>query len=328
MYDLITIGDPTIDTHVQIAEDCDECEVMETHKKHLCFEYGGKIPIIDSFQSLGGNAPNVAIAAHKLGLHSSLVSTVGRDAYGDMALQELTKYGIDTDFVTVSTNHKTRYSIVLNYRAERTILSYSDKKQYTWPEKFPEAAWIYYTGLSAGFEQVHEQLLAYLAEHRTVRLAVNPGSYMLKYAPAALRDAIAHADVLILNNEEARKILEMPTKQTASETELLRALLAAGAKEVVLTDGENGAWAGNKEEVWHCKRFPVDVVAKTGAGDAFSAGYLAARNKNHDIAHAVLWGAANGAAVVSAHGPHAGLLDEAGMEKMLQRFSSIKPTAL
>ena len=34
----------------------------------LCLPYGEKLPIVDSFQALGGNAANVAAGATRLGL--------------------------------------------------------------------------------------------------------------------------------------------------------------------------------------------------------------------------------------------------------------------
>lgn len=329
MFNLIAIGDPIIDTHVQIDEDCAECRISEpTKKMQLCFEYGSKVPVIDSFQSLGGNAPNVAVGAVKLGLRTALISTVGADMNGKMAVAELKKNGVDTSFVTVDKAGKTRYSIVLNYRQDRTILSYSDKKNYDWPSAAPETEWVYYTGMSEGFESVQKKLLGYLTKHPTVRLAVNPGSYMLKYAPQALSEIISHADLLIVNLEEALQILGTTIDKEKNITTIIHELIACGPKEVALTDGANGAWCGTEEEIWHLDSYPVKVVAKTGAGDAFSSGYVTARLQGHDLAHALEWGIGNSTAVIEKHGPHAGLQDKNGIKKMIARFATIKPKAL
>jgi len=328
MFNLIAIGDPIIDTHVQIDDNCAECRIMEPHQKHLCFDYGSKIPIVDSFQSLGGNAPNVAVGAVKLGLSAAVVSTVGADMNGEIALRELNSQGVDTSYIATDKNGKTRYSIVLNYKQERTILSYSDKKTYIWPKKMPDAEWIYYTGMSAGFEPVQKSLIAYLDKHPTVRLAINPGSYMLKYAESALKEIIARADVLIVNLEEALQILNTSLSKEKNVTSIIHELITLGPKEVALTDAGRGAWAGNRDEIWHLEVFPVEVVAKTGAGDAFSAAYLAARSHNHDFIHALSWGVANSSGVIQQHGPHAGLLSEPEIKKMITRFATIKPQKL
>ncbi len=321
MFKLVAIGDPIIDTHVQIEENCLECH-LASDNKHLCLNYGEKIPIIDSFQSLGGNAPNVAVGAARLGLTSAVLSTVGTDAYGKLALQELKKQGVDTTLISKDRTHQTRYSIVLNYRGERTILSYSEEKTYRWPTKMPPTDWIYYTGLSKGFEIIQEKLLKYLTSHPTVRLAVNPGSYLMKYAKEKLCEVLPRTDLLIVNLEEAEKILNTTLEEKKSAAALIHALLREGPKEIVLTDGQRGALAGTTETTWHIPAFPVPVVAKTGAGDAFSSAYIAARFYGHDIATALRWGSANSSGVMQEHGPHGGLQDQAGIKHTLTQFKT------
>ncbi len=323
MYNLLCIGDPIIDTHVQIAEDCAECSVETMGTQKICFEYGAKIPIIDSFQDLGGNAPNVAAAAAKLGLTTTVIATVGDDANGRMAIEFLKKYKVGTELVTTQAGVATRYSIVLNYKTDRTILSYSEKKEYIWPEPIPATQWIYYTGLSEGYEVIQDKLVQFLDNHPTVRLAVNPGSYMLKYGLPRLSEILKRTDLLIVNLEEAQHILNTTLVEAKTPEALVRELAELGPSEVVLTDGARGAWATDAEEVWFQASFPIHVVAKTGAGDAFSAGYIAARLKNHDIQHALVWGTANSSGVIQAHGAHAGILDERSLQKMIEKFSAI-----
>lgn len=328
MYNLIGIGDPIIDTHVQIDETCTEaeCHLSErTDDMQLCFEYGSKVPIVDSFQSLGGNAPNVLVGATRLGLSTALISTVGRDANGAMALEALKKEKVDTDFVAQDTKNKTRYSIILNYKKERTILSYSNEKKYRWPSPVPPADWVYYTGMSAGFEPIQEKLRGYMDKHSSASLAINPGSYMLRYALPELREAISWAKLLIVNLEEAEKILGSTLEKEKNVRALIRELASLGPKEVALTDGGRGAWAGTPEEVWHLDAYPVEVISKTGAGDAFSSGFITARFFGHDIAHALEWGIANSSGVVQNHGSQAGLCNQKELKEMMKRYSAIKP---
>ncbi len=327
MFNLLAIGDPIIDTHVQIGDDSAKCRLLtEQNEKKLCLDYGAKIPIVDSFQALGGNASNVAVAAVKLGLSAALVSTIGDDANGHTILEKLKHFSVNSDYVTFESGATSRYSIVLNYCGERTILSYSEKKNYIWPEPIAAAEWVYYTGLSEGFEPIQAELFRYLENHQAAQLVINPGSYMLRYALPALREAISRADIVIVNLEEAELILETTMEKEKNISALIHGLCELGAEEAVLTDGEHGAWAGNKEEVWHVEAFPVSVTSKTGAGDAFSAAYMAARHYGLDYAAALLWGAANSYGVIQAHGPHAGLMKKEGITKTIARFPNVKPT--
>ena len=199
MYQLIAIGDPIIDTHVRIDDSSAECRIIPHENKKLCFDYGSKVPIIDSFQSLGGNAANVSVGATKLGLKTAVLCTIGKDPNGQMITKELARYGVDTSLLSVDPSAKSRYSIVLDYEKDRTILSYSSKKNYAWPKPAPETEWIYYTGLSEGYELIHKNLTKYLTDHPTVRLAFNPGSYLMKYGKKYLPEIISRTDVLIVN---------------------------------------------------------------------------------------------------------------------------------
>jgi sugar/nucleoside kinase (ribokinase family) len=328
MYHILAIGDPIIDTHVRIDDSSAECQVIPHGTNKLCFDYGSKIPILNSFQSLGGNAANVGIGTAKLGLKSSLISTVGNDASGQMAVRELAKYGVDTRYLTIDAQARTRYSIVLNYLEERTILSFSDKKNYVWPEPAPETEWVYYTGLSEGFEKLHTPLLKYLKNHPTVHLAFNPGSYLMKYGRDYVKETVQRADLLIVNLEEAEMILGTTFEKEKNIKGIINKLLTLGSKEVALTDGQNGAYAGDKDEMWRMKSLPIPVIAKTGAGDSFSAGYIAARYYGHDIKHALAWGVANSSGVIQKEGPHSGLLDQKGIEAMLKQFPHVSQLPL
>ncbi|MFA6105686.1 MAG: carbohydrate kinase family protein [Patescibacteria group bacterium] len=328
MYQLIAIGDPIIDTHVRIDDSSAECRIIPHGNIKLCFDYGSKVPIIDSFQSLGGNAPNVCVGATKLGLKTAVLSTVGKDVSGQIAIRELARYGVDTSLITIDPTAKTRYSIVLNYLKERTILSYSNKKNYAWPTPAPETEWIYYTGLGDGFETMHKHLMKYLTLHPTVRLAFNPGSYLMKFGRSYLAEIISRTDILIVNLEEAESLLNTKLAKEKSVRTIIHGLISRGAKEVAVTDAEKGAWVGNDEEVLHLNSFPVTVVAKTGAGDAFSAAYLAARFKGHDLKNALIWGITNSASVIQHEDCHTGLLDEAGIKNLTKNFPNIKPLAV
>lgn len=323
MYNLITIGDAVLDTNVLIDNATLECDINHQNCR-LCLNYAAKIPITGSFQALGGNAANMAVAAGKLDLKTGILTSVGNDANGQMIKEELEKCGVNTDLLSLDNEIKTRYSVVLHFKKERTVLSYHQKRKYDFPKDLPETDWIYYTSLSEGYETLQDNLLIFLNKHKSVRLAYNPGSIQLKNLNL-IKEILPRADILIVNLEEAEKILGTTLNKEKSIRAMIRELLALGAAETVITNGGEGAWAGNKEEVWKCESFPVKVVSKTGAGDAFSSGYLAARLYGHGLGAALNWGIANSCAVISSSGPKKNLLNKKEIIKMISKFSSIKP---
>lgn len=322
MYELVAVGDCLIDTHVQIDDAALECDLHEKHCR-LCLDYGSKIPITDSFQTLGGNAPNVAAGIAKFGLKSAVIGAVGNDTNGEFVLDKMHSLKIDTQFISIDKINKTRYSVVLNFKGERTILSYSQKKNYTWPKNLPKTKWLYYTSLSAGFEKIQPELMDYLKNNPETKLAINPGSYMIKTAIKQLRAAVAKADLLIVNKEEGEKILGI--KKAESIKNLIKNLLNLGVKEVAVTDAARGAYVGNNKELWYCPSFPVKPIAKTGAGDAFSSGFINAKINGQNNADALLWGVANSCSVILQTGAQNGLLDKSGIKKALKKYPNIQP---
>lgn len=327
MFNLITIGDIVIDTHVKIDDASIECDLSHISCK-LCLNYAAKIPITDSFQSLGGNAANVAVGASKLGLKTAILSSIGKDSNGKTILQELKKLKINTGLVTEYANAKTRYAVILNFKSERTILSFHQKRNYVMPKKMPDSNWIYYTSLSEGFENLQNKLVEFLNNHSTSRLAFNPGSFQIKNNLKKVKEILPKTDLLFVNLEEAEKISGTTLKKEKAEASLIKKLLATGAKEIVITNAERGAWAGNKEKIWHLDSYQVKVIAKTGAGDSFSAGYLSARFYGRDISEALKWGMANSSSVIGQVGAQKGLLNKNGIKKMTEKFSAIKPIEL
>jgi len=324
MYKIIAIGDIVVDTHVKIDDASVECDLNGRECK-LCLNYAAKIPVTDSFQTIGGNCANLSFSTTKLGLETAILSTIGDDSNGQAIQENLKQAGIDTQHIYLDKKVKTRYSIILNFKGERTILSYHQKRKYQWPDNFPPTDWIYYTSLSEGFAPVQEKLLKFLSKHPTVRLAFNPGSYQLKSALNLTKDILPYCDLLIVNLQEAEKITGVSIKKSKTVSTLIHKLLSLGTKEVVITDAANGAWAGNPEEIWHMPSYPVDIVSKTGAGDAFSAGYLAAKIYSHDLPNCLTWGIANSCAVLGHFGIQNGLLDKNNINKMIKQFPKIKP---
>ena len=62
----------------------------------------------------------------------------------------------------------------------------------------------------------------------------------------------------------------------------------------------------------------VDVVGKTGAGDAYTAGFLAAVLNGQLIEEAMRWGALDGASVIQKIGAEEGLLTKLELEEKLE----------
>jgi sugar/nucleoside kinase (ribokinase family) len=101
--------------------------------------------------------------------------------------------------------------------------------------------------------------------------------------------------------------------------ELLIKVKKLGPKIVVITDGKKGSYAMDEQGNFHHEGMhDSEVVERTGAGDGYTAGFIAARLHSLPVTEAMDWGSWNAASVVSKIGAEAGLLTKEEMEQRVK----------
>ncbi len=316
-YDIISIGDATLDLFVGI----EDASVLCTLNKDvclLCLSYADKIAASSFQRIIGGNAANNAVGSARLGLKAAFYSVVGSDDTGKHVLHTVRREGVSTEYVQIARKQETNTSVVLNYKAERTILVYHIDRAYKLP-KFRKSRWIYLTSMGRNHQRIHNDLMSFLRKDG-VKLAFNPGTYQLKDGLEKLRPVLEFTAVLFVNKEEARKLVG----EIADIKELLTAVRHVGPKIVVITDGENGSYAYDGQKFWKCGITSTPVIERTGAGDAFATAFLAALTHGKSVPEAMQWGTLNSASVIMQIGPQAGLLTKSQMASWLRKFPKIR----
>jgi len=312
MLDLISIGDVTEDVFIQV----DELSMLCPHGKQgclLCMKFADKIAAKRVDKLVGGNAGNVAIGGSRLGLHSALFSVVGDDEQGRLIYRSLQKDKVSTAYFSVQRGGKTNYSVVINYQAERTILVHHEPRRYP-PLRLAPCRTVYFTSMGAGSERLHRPLLSYVRKHHPF-FAFNPGTHQLKSGLPKLKPLLRASDAVFLNMEEAQLLL---STQKTDFPFLLRKLKATGTKIAVITDGPAGSYASDGSSCWYCPIYDVPIVERTGCGDSYATGFLAALSYGHDIPEAMRWGTLNAASVIQQIGPQAGLMRLGKLRKILR----------
>lgn len=321
-YDLIVIGDPTVDTFLHIHE-AHVAFNVDPDREQLCIDYANKIPVDTLFRFPAGNSVNVAVAGARMKLKTAMYGMVGADGDGDWIKGELEKEGVDTHLMRVDKKNQTNYSTVIVFRHERTILIWHQARDYQLPV-MPQSEWLYFTStgpMGKGFERLHKEVLGYLKSH-DVKLAFNPGTYQLMLGRAGLKPFLERAEVVYLNKEETAGLTG---KHTMDIKVLLRALHELGPKIVVVTDGPKGSFAFDGEKYWACGILDLPVVERTGAGDSFGAAFTIARHYGRSVPEAMVWGTFNSASVVGHDGGVLGLLKKSQMEEFLRKYPKLQP---
>ncbi len=313
MFDLISIGDSTIDNFVQIHDAQVKCNLNKTDCQ-LCVEYGDKIPVDSLSHQVAGNAANSSVGAARLKLESAIYTNVGSDPSGKQILEKLKKERVNIRYVMVNEGMESNLSTVLTFQGERTIFVYHQQWKYRLPDLDP-TKWVYFTSVGPSFTQsnIVNELSAYL-ERTGAKLLYNPGTYQIKEGVKKNPKLLSLTEVFIVNFEEAEKILG---KEDFSIKKLLKGIADLGPKVVVITNGTDGSCGFDGESFFKIDIFPANFVEMTGAGDGYATGLLAGLFHGENLPGAMRWGACNGAAVVEEIGPQAGLLT---YEKMLNKL--------
>lgn len=323
MYDLITIGDATMDVFVKINDASVSCNI-DTHDCKLCLNYADKIAAEEVAFLIGGNAANAAVSARRLGLSTAFLSTIGDDATGKQIIDVFQKEGVSLEHLSVVPGALSNYSVVINFQAERTILVHHEPRTYGWNITQPPK-WFYLTSMGEGYEAIYNQVVM-MAKQTQASIAFNPGTHQLKAGLDSMRSSIAAATIFVVNKEEAGHILAL-TKLPLIQ-ELLAGLKNLGPEIVVITDGQEGAYASDGQHIYHMGAYAGSVIERTGAGDAFGSAFTVAISQGKTIPEALRWGAANATSVVAHIGPQAGLLDQKGILTMIANNPNVLPTQL
>ncbi|MFD7627223.1 carbohydrate kinase family protein [Streptomyces sp. NPDC059851] len=140
------------------------------------------------------------------------------------------------------------------------------------------------------------------ARARGVPVSVDPASagFLLDLGPQRFLDAVAGVDVLLPNEDEALLLAGLPRPAGAARA---AAELSRLVPLVVVTRGAAGALVAEGGRVTaEVAAEPVRAVDSTGAGDAFTGGFLAARLAGADPVEAARAGCRSAARAVTRLG--------------------------
>ncbi len=256
-------------------------------------------------RGFGGVARNVAENLARLGSAASLITLIGDDDDGRALVEDLTAVGVGTGGVVRVLGRETAtYVAVLTPDgelalglADMAILDGLSARTADRERRAPGRGRLGLRRLQCDGGS-HAALADPKRSHR-YRLAVDPVSVAKS---AHLPDDLHGIDLLVLNRDEAAAILGRRGLLGLDPQESAAALLRAGAAEVVLTLGADGALAANREGVVRVAATPATPVDVTGAGDSLIAAVLYALMGDEPLAAAVAFGCR--AAALTVASPH------------------------
>ncbi len=271
-----------------------------------CVALGAKIEVEQCVFATGGGATNAAATFSHLGFSTSVLAKIGNDEPGEAILLDLKAHGIATTHVKREKKGSTAYSTLLTTSSgERSVLVFrgvsAEWKESDIPPLSDTITSLYITSLGGNLE-VLEKILE-RAKKKNIRVAINPGSSELKQGAAFLR-LLPLISILILNKEEAQLL----TAKAKADVPTLAATLHRLCPTVVITDGAQGSYAHDANDLWFSRTSSVKSLSRTGAGDAFGSGFVAATLSGMSTEEALQVGTLNAENVIQHVGAKAGIL--------------------
>ena len=285
-FDIVTFGSAVIDVFVNT-------DVAEKHG-FINYPVGEKILIEDLKFDWGGGGTNTAVAFARLGFKTGCLSELGLDENGKKIFDLLKKEKVEF-LGKVVKNELSGYSVILDSRGgDRTILTYkgaNNEISLRDIKKF-KTKWLYLSSL-LGMSFETQKRLAFILKKKGVKIAFNPSSYLIK--KENLNSLLKICDILILNKQEAQML-------TGSKVNLLENLRKLGPKIAVITDKDKMITCYDGHKRYFLIPNMVKVVERTGAGDAFAAGFVAAQIAKKSIKYSLRLGLAESESVIKYFG--------------------------
>lgn len=257
----------------------------------VCTESGAGLAAAVEFRKAPGGAPaNVAVGLARLGCPVAFLGKVSADPFGEQLLGVIAGEGVDVSGVVRDPASETRMAyIVRDTGGERHLAHFSDR---ACADVALTAEEVTADRLPRGFRLLYCSSLmqsragSARAQDRAVTLAREAGATVV-YDPnyrevlwqgredearRVLRESIGRSDLVKLGSDELAFLAGTPDLEAG-----IRAILALGARLLVVTDGARGSWAAFADDsaIVHVDAHPVVPVDATGAGDGFLSALLA-----------------------------------------------------
>jgi ribokinase len=220
----------------------------------------------------GGKGANQAVAAARLGAEVTLIAKVGRDMFGDQAVDNFRREGIQTDGILRDPEQHTGVALILVDRAGENLISVASGANHALtPDEITEAADrieradVLMLQLETPIETVLQA--ARIAAKADVPVILNPAPAAT--LPAALLKCVTY---LTPNETEVEQLTDIPVGDEASAQQAAERLLEMGVRHVIVTLGAKGARITSPSGTTLVGSTPVEAVDTTAAGDAFNGG--------------------------------------------------------
>ena len=245
-----------------------------------CGQLGAGWQAATSFdKAVGGSPTNVAIAAARLGRRAAVLTKVGADPFGAVALQELRDFGVDTRFATVAPGTVTPLAFAvldppedpqLLFRREPPVPDFQLHPTDVGEATVRGAGVLWISAGALAQEPSRATVEGMLATrgrrpHTILDLDYRPSFWTSRdEASEIIGAAIDDVTIAVGNREECSVAVGSDDPHEAASR-----LLARGVELAIVKLGGDGVLLADAEGERVVAPAPIQVLCGLGAGDAF-----------------------------------------------------------
>jgi ribokinase len=251
----------------------------------------------------GGKGSNQGVAASRAGADVTLVTKVGNDVFGKIALDFYKKENMNTQYVFVDQEKETGTALIMvdEYSGQNQILVVSGacdnitEQEIMETEQLIDEASILLLQLEVNMDAIEKVIDMAYAKGKMIVLNTAPAQKL----PDSL---LKKVDIVTPNEIEAGILTDMKVETEADAQKAAQVLMNKGVKSVVITMGKNGVFVMTPDRKEFVPSMKVKAIDTTGAGDAFNGGFVTALSEGKDIFEAARFGNIVGALSVTKEG--------------------------
>ncbi len=229
----------------------------------------------------GGAAANTAYACAKLGLKTAFIGKLGReDVFGLKIINEFNEVKVNTELLKYSEEYRTGSAYVaLNKEGDRRIYAHSGAANYLSKEDIKENELSFTNIIFLSSLKNIEPFIeaAIIGRNKKIPVILNPGMLIIEQGFINIKILLEKIGILIISQREFEVLLDFKKKKINPNMVREEAdnLFSLGINVVVITKGKKGALILTPENAELIPPIKTNkVVDTTGAGDAFSAGFM------------------------------------------------------
>lgn len=246
----------------------------------------------------GGKGANQAISLSKIGNEVRFIGAVGQDNQGQNMLDNLKKYGVNTEYISIKDDINTgTFIVILDGNGENTMLGTLGANNYLTELEIKNAfentdAQYFLLQLETNKDAIEKSIE--IAKQKGIKIILDP-------APADGYDEkfLKHAFIVTPNQQEAQVISGVEVNDRESAEKAAKIIKTKGAENVIVKMGDKGSLILNNDKTTFVPAYQVDAVNTVGAGDVFAAAMTVYLNDSLNIEEAVKFASAASAIKVS-----------------------------